>query len=417
MSYDKNVTPITLLRLLLVVMASAFMIILLLSGTGLYYLYSDYIVKRAESDATSISHAFLAVKRDLLIPTFDGADESSNISVSEPEQLDSAIRQYLSPFDILKVKIFSRDRVILYSTDSSLIGKHSHNNPGLELSFTGQNYSKIKTRKSMTDIGLGERFNVDVVETYVPIYNKAGTIVGTFEIYQDMTRFRSDIVNGVSIAVSVLVVILLMVFAIALKILNFPVKKLEEAQNKLKLIASRDSLTSIYNRYAILNKLKEEVTRVSKGETTLSIILLDIDHFKSINDSYGHPTGDYVLRKVARTIQKNIPESSSVGRYGGEEFLVVLTGSHATKAAEIAEQIRRAVQNAGFECDGQNPSVTISAGTSVLGLFDTDIENLIKLADKALYSAKSQGRNQTVTARDLDIEPAEKTPALENTET
>ena len=417
MSYDKNVTPITLLRLLLVVMASAFMIILLLSGTGLYYLYSDYIVKRAESDATSISHAFLAVKRDLLIPTFDGADESSNISVSDPEQLDSAIRQYLSPFDILKVKIFSRDRVILYSTDSSLIGKHSHNNPGLELSFTGQNYSKIKTRKSMTDIGLGERFNVDVVETYVPIYNKAGTIVGTFEIYQDMTRFRSDIVNGVSIAVSVLVVILLMVFAIALKILNFPVKKLEEAQNKLKLIASRDSLTSIYNRYAILNKLKEEVTRVSKGETTLSIILLDIDHFKSINDSYGHPTGDYVLRKVARTIQKNIPESSSVGRYGGEEFLVVLTGSHATKAAEIAEQIRRAVQNAGFECDGQNPSVTISAGTSVLGLFDTDIENLIKLADKALYSAKSQGRNQTVTARDLDIEPAEKTPALENTET
>ena len=402
---------------MLVVMASAFMIILLLSGTGLYYLYSDYIVKRAESDATSISHAFLAVKRDLLIPTFDGADESSNISVSDPEQLDSAIRQYLSPFDILKVKIFSRDRVILYSTDSSLIGKHSHNNPGLELSFTGQNYSKIKTRKSMTDIGLGERFNVDVVETYVPIYNKAGTIVGTFEIYQDMTRFRSDIVNGVSIAVSVLVVILLMVFAIALKILNFPVKKLEEAQNKLKLIASRDSLTSIYNRYAILNKLKEEVTRVSKGETTLSIILLDIDHFKSINDSYGHPTGDYVLRKVARTIQKNIPESSSVGRYGGEEFLVVLTGSHATKAAEIAEQIRRAVQNAGFECDGQNPSVTISAGTSVLGLFDTDIENLIKLADKALYSAKSQGRNQTVTARDLDIEPAEKTPALENTET
>ena len=167
--------------------------------------------------------------------------------------------------------------------------------------------------------------------------------------------------------------------------------------------ATMDRLTGVANRQALLGELFAEVERAGRYERPLSVAFVDIDHFKAVNDSYGHAAGDVVLRGVAQTISENLRASDRIGRYGGEEFMLILTETDVDEGAVLTEKLRTLVQRQRFAVDG-NPglSVTISIGIAGGNGPGLRMDSLVRDADAAMYSAKSLGRNQTYVFAEPD---------------
>jgi len=167
----------------------------------------------------------------------------------------------------------------------------------------------------------------------------------------------------------------------------------------LQRIAALDPLTNCYNRRFGLTRLREEFKRAQRSEVPLGLIMFDIDHFKSVNDSHGHLIGDRVLANVAKEAKGHLREGDVLVRYGGEEFLCILPGATIEGAAEVCERIRNAIEAMAVQDRGQMINCTVSLG---FGSFPStaaeDETDLIRVADEALYRAKSDGRNRTVEA-------------------
>ena len=159
--------------------------------------------------------------------------------------------------------------------------------------------------------------------------------------------------------------------------------------------AQTDKLTGVANRRALLVDLFNEVERSNRYERPLSVAFVDIDHFKAVNDTYGHAVGDEVLRGVAQAIQSNLRATDMVGRYGGEEFMLILTETNVEEGAVLTEKLRNIVAAQRFAAEGQTLSVTISIGIAGGVGARLTSDALVRDADAAMYSAKSLGRNQT----------------------
>jgi two-component system cell cycle response regulator len=165
------------------------------------------------------------------------------------------------------------------------------------------------------------------------------------------------------------------------------------AREELRFQATHDVLTGIWNRRALLDLLQREIERASRSNSSTALLMLDLDHFKEVNDTYGHAAGDAVLREVARRVTQVIRSYDFVGRYGGEEFLVVLPGCDRTQALQSAERIRVAVSAAPVNVNNVEISVTTSIGVTAVAAEACEKELLV-VADAALYQAKRDGRNR-----------------------
>jgi two-component system cell cycle response regulator len=170
------------------------------------------------------------------------------------------------------------------------------------------------------------------------------------------------------------------------------------AHEQLRYQATHDALTGIFNRGEILEMLRRELERGARAMTTTGILMLDIDHFKAINDTYGHLTGDAVLREVADRISKAVRSYDSVGRYGGEEFVVVLPGCSREQVDHGAERVRSAVDSGPIQVRGEPVFVTVSIGAAVTTHGAISDNEILAAADAALYRAKAIGRNRTVVS-------------------
>lgn len=173
--------------------------------------------------------------------------------------------------------------------------------------------------------------------------------------------------------------------------------ELEEENRKLRDKASTDPLIGINNRRAIDDILAEQLLRAPFKGASVSVIMADVDHFKKINDTYGHQVGDEVLIEVAQRVREGMRSQDSVGRYGGEEFLMVLPGIGGTQAVLIAHRIRLLIAQESFDTSEGDISVTMSLGVSSTDFPNlVPAERLVNAADKALYQAKHEGRNRVV---------------------
>jgi diguanylate cyclase (GGDEF)-like protein len=161
----------------------------------------------------------------------------------------------------------------------------------------------------------------------------------------------------------------------------------------LRREASRDSLTSLWNRKAILEILERELLRAERDRQPIGLIMIDVDHFKAINDSRGHAAGDAVLRIIASGIAAMVRPYDSVGRYGGEEFLIVAPHCGLAEAWELAERVRQYVAGCSIKVAGSTVNVSLSLGVAT-GEAAADLEKLLHAADAALYQAKNAGRNR-----------------------
>lgn len=173
--------------------------------------------------------------------------------------------------------------------------------------------------------------------------------------------------------------------------------ELEEENRRLRQKADQDPLIGINNRRAIDEILQEQLLRAPFRGGSVSVIMADVDHFKKINDTYGHQVGDEVLIEVAHRVSEGMRAQDSVGRYGGEEFLMVLPGIGGTQAVLIAHRIRLLIAQEPFDTSEGDLTVTMSLGVSSTDFPDlVPAERLVNAADKALYQAKHEGRNRVV---------------------
>jgi diguanylate cyclase (GGDEF)-like protein len=174
------------------------------------------------------------------------------------------------------------------------------------------------------------------------------------------------------------------------------VVKLDEVQSHLVVQATTDELTGLMNRRNILTRLEEEQQRAIRLGETLCMMIVDLDHFKRINDTYGHLFGDVVLKSVAAGIRDTIRTYDIIGRIGGEEFLIISPGVTMEVAVSLAERVRRVISELDMEHGEQKIMVTVSAGVTTLEAGDLGVVPMMMRADRALYMAKDQGRNRVV---------------------
>lgn len=180
---------------------------------------------------------------------------------------------------------------------------------------------------------------------------------------------------------------------------------LQQAEERMRTAAGTDSLTGLMNRRRMTERMAEEAARARRSQQPLSAVLIDIDHFKSINDEHGHAQGDWVIRRVADTLRTGIREVDFVGRWGGEEFVILLPDTDVQAAAELAERIRRTVRTQLCRhVSNDQRHVTITAGVSTLRSLES-IEATLHRADVALYDGKRAGRDRVVVGEgDLGVD-------------
>ncbi|MFC2992627.1 diguanylate cyclase [Halomonas tibetensis] len=174
-------------------------------------------------------------------------------------------------------------------------------------------------------------------------------------------------------------------------------KALQEANRLLEQLASIDPLTGVANRRQFMTQVKKELARAQRNGTPLSLLCLDLDHFKTVNDVHGHQIGDQVLKDVASTMQENLRPTDLLARMGGEEFQILLPDADIQQASEIAERIRSAIHALEIRQQDKVVNITVSAGCAQMGQDGKDMDSLMRVGDQRLYEAKALGRDRVVT--------------------
>jgi len=176
--------------------------------------------------------------------------------------------------------------------------------------------------------------------------------------------------------------------------------RLVEARESMRFRATHDLLTNLWNRGVILELMDREISRSCRENSCTVVMMCDIDHFKQVNDQYGHAAGDDVLREVARRLQQSVRSYDMVGRYGGEEFLVALNRCDPRSAVARADNLRAVISGKPILARGKTLQVTVSIGLALSSDYrGCDIDGIIRNADSALYAAKAAGRNRVRIAR------------------
>jgi diguanylate cyclase (GGDEF)-like protein len=174
-------------------------------------------------------------------------------------------------------------------------------------------------------------------------------------------------------------------------------QQLLSTREEMRIQATHDYLTGLWNRSAVIGVLDRELARCAREDSWLGVVLADLDHFKSINDSYGHCAGDAALRESARRMRDSLRTYDSIGRYGGEEFLAVLPGADLDACAALGERMRSQIREHNLVFRGAQITLSSSFGCTAVHAGSSSVEELIKVADDALYAAKRAGRNRIVS--------------------
>jgi diguanylate cyclase (GGDEF)-like protein/PAS domain S-box-containing protein len=205
-----------------------------------------------------------------------------------------------------------------------------------------------------------EGYPIPVLVRTFPVHSRSGRLVGAVEMFSD----------------------------------NRNLKRLKRREESLEQTTAYDPLTQVGNRKHLEKKIRAALLELGYSGLPFGILFIDIDHFKAFNDTYGHNTGDRVLRAVANTLRHNLRDTDTCGRWGGEEFLAIVFDVEMHALENLAEKLRVLVTQAIKKADRNIPSVTVSIGAT-LAQPDDSLESVIHRADKLMYLSKSQGRNRT----------------------
>lgn len=397
---DHQEDPESLRRLFLLTAIVSAVMILLFSGFSFYRVFSGFVIASARDDSVNVCHLLIDQQNRFLIGDVPGQGARLAVDQNTLSSLDRNMRAFLHPFDIIKIKVYDNSGRIIYSTDPTIIGRIDKNNGRLLNALEGNVDAKMTTKGEVHDLDHEQLLDVDVVETYVPIRDEAGKVLGSSEVYLNVSKYRNLIRIGVTVMMAVMALVLAAVFTISYFLIRRATAHLRQVQSKLEMLATTDLLTGIANRGQIMIRGEEEFSRaVRNGEkeqqsAELCCIMLDIDHFKRINDNWGHQAGDQVLREVAQRLRQCVRPYDIIGRYGGEEFMVLLPDTTFDQGLVVAERIRMGINSETICIGADEVRVSVSLGVSLAHEKDRDLGDLIKKADEGLYKAKEGGRDR-----------------------
>lgn len=396
-----------LLRRVIIASCVSLVVIIVGSGYAIYRIYSNHILHDAEEDAVHLGEVLIGSQRDLLFVPGENGRSRLFIDPANRATLDHDLRHFLRSFQIVKIKIYDTGGRILFSTETHLTGEVDDDNFRLQRALQGKVDSHLEKKEALRDLADERKLDVDVVECYVPI-RLGNSVLGSFEVYVDVTRYRHEIITTVADSVLFLGTILVAVFGIFYFFVKTAAKRVTEAQQQLHALATTDALTGAFNRGTILAHAREEISSIErrrqvKNDYTLSFILLDIDHFKRVNDTYGHLMGDKVLEKMVQRVREAARDYDLIGRFGGEEFLLILPDADFEGAVTAAERIRHAVGSRPFALNEGEVRVTVSLGVSTSRPGEQNLDEVLQRADAGLYRAKAEGRNRVAW---VDSRPA-----------
>jgi diguanylate cyclase (GGDEF)-like protein len=292
--------------------------------------------------------------------------------------------------NIIKIKVFSPSGEVIYSTDSEDMGSINKKQYFHEIVVKGQTHTKVvqKDTRSLE----GQLMKADNVETYVPIMN-GDRFLGAFEIYYDITskkerfdQLRSE--AGTFIVVLAFGLVSLVIIASYNASRNIAERK--QVEKELSDLVITDKLTRAYNRTKFEEIIPVEMERARRFNHPLSLLIFDIDHFKKINDTFGHLFGDYVLKTIADIVREHMRKVNYFIRWGGEEFMIIAIETNFEDGKILSERLRKEVEGYSFD---KTDKITVSFGVTQFKEDDT-LDTFIKRADDALYQAKEKGRNR-----------------------
>ena len=389
-----------LLRRLVLIAMVSMVVIVLVSAYGFYHLYSGFVITSAKNNSVQLSRVMIDQQKHLMFDVVPNHSVKLAVHESDILPLDRNLRLFLRPFGIVKIKIYDTGRRIIYSTESRLIGKVDETNVRLKNALSGSIDAKLVTRDKIQALAEEQLLDVDVVETYVPITTEAGAVLGCFEVYVNVTPYREQIRHGVVVMTSLLVLVLTGVLGCSYLLLRRNAGYLGQARARLDALAITDTLTDIPNRGHLMARGHEEFNRLRHRRLNklpnlpLGCIMFDLDHFKRINDAKGHLAGDHILKGVAQRLREIVRPSDVIGRYGGEEFVVLLPDTNLEQSLLVAERIRISMCRGPFEFKGDQIPLTVSLGVSSSNENDQGLNDLLKRADEGLFKAKASGRDR-----------------------
>ena len=336
----------------------------------------------------------------------------STLLISETGELNSTvltkdllneIEEPAADFDLVKLKVFSESGEVLFSTDPEEIGNVNRERYFSEIVAKGEVYTKVvlAEQESLE----GQTMTADVVETYVPIMND-GELRGAFEIYYDITAKKEQLDGLLSRSSTIIFTLafgLITVIIVTLTKENRSVAERERAEEKIHYLAHYDTLTDLPNRFLFKEHLSRALVSAQRNSEMLAVLFVDLDDFKRVNDTFGHRVGDLLLQEIAARFGKTLRKSdvlarqgdedghTSIARFGGDEFIVLLSDIEgAPDAAKAAHRVLDALSDP-FALDGNDISMGASIGISLYPQDGEDFETLTKNADAAMYRAKGQG--------------------------
>ena len=304
------------------------------------------------------------------------------------------LQRQMRGLNVVKVKIYDLNGLTVFSTDIKQIGEDKSSNSGFLRARAGEAASDITFRHQFDAF---EQVIVDrnLVFSYIPIRNSETSVVeGVFEVYSDVTELVADleksqwqILGGVFGSLALLYLFLFQIVRRADKIMI-------AAEDRILHLAYHDLLTGLPNRATFAESLDRGIKLAKRSGAMCAVMILDLDHFKEINDSLGHRVGDLLLQQVGERLKRNMREVDTVARLGGDEFGIALPEiKQVEQVAQVAEKIRRSIVHPVYTIEGHQLRITASIGISMYPGDGDCMVDLIKNADAAMYRGKRLSRD------------------------
>lgn len=386
-----------ILKISLVISLLAEGFILFFSGVGVYKVFNNHMFQTVENLAVSIRGAVVDQEQEVLFTPNSHGNVWMQLKENDLPDFDRRIRVFLKPFQIAKIKIFDLEKNIIYSTDLSIIGKTVSKNERLDQALDGHTISRLEAGKYIIDLEGEERIDLDIIETYLPVADRNGIVVGSFELYFDVTPYRKEAQRLLYLSLGIVFVVLFLVFGV-LNFLMFRMVKtvcsntleLETTYERIKKMALYDQLTNLPNRNLIKDRFEQMTAHASRYGKKVAILYMDLDNFKDLNDIQGHMAGDQFLKNIAKLLKSMLRKEDTVGRLGGDEFVILLGGlDHEEEAIRLAQKIN----NKGrlpVSVNGHDVYSGFSIGVAFFPNDGRDMETLFKHSDIAMYRAKEK---------------------------
>ena len=234
----------------------------------------------------------------------------------------------------------------------------------------------------------------------LPLMDASSRFIAQVILFTDITKDVKDARNTVYLISILLFIVGCMLIIFFYWLVGRIGQRIENDEKELHELSRYDGLTDLYNHRTFYSLLEEEIERASRYNHSVSLLMLDIDHFKRVNDTYGHQAGDTVLRELSKRLKYRMRSTDFICRYGGEEIMIILTETDRIMAEKIAEDLRLLIEQQSFDIDnGQSLSITVSIGLATYPKHAQELQLLVSNTDKALYKAKEGGRNRVCVYR------------------